>query len=77
MNYIKEFIKIFSDEPSFFSKKRIESGIAFAFGQLFLLVFFFYNLEQLTTTETIALSTLEFSISGYIINHIQKQKQFK
>lgn len=75
MKYLKELINIYSNKESFFSKKRIESGIAFALAQLFLIAFFFYYLDQLTTTEVVALSTLEFSISGYMINHIQRQKQ--
>ena len=75
MKYLRELINIYSNQPSYFSKKRIESGIAFAIAQMFLVVFFFYYLDQLTTTEVVALSTLEFTISGYMINHIQKQKK--
>lgn len=73
--YIKELIKMYSNEASFFSKKRVESGIAFTLAQIFLIVFFCHNLEQLTTTEIVAISSLEFTISGYMINQIQKQKK--
>jgi hypothetical protein len=30
---IKELVKLYSNEPSYFSKKRVESGIAFIVGQ--------------------------------------------
>lgn len=76
--YLKELIKMYSGKSdSYFSKKRIESGIAFIIGQIFLIIFFWYNLEVLTTTEILAISTLEFTISGYMINQIQKQKELK
>ena len=74
--YINELIKIYSSkEDSYFSKKRIESGIAFMLSQIGMITFFIYNLSTLTTYEAITLFSLEFAIAGYIVNHIQKQKK--
>jgi len=65
---------MYSSKPSYLSKKRVESGLAFAVGELGYIIYFIYNLDSLTTTEVIALSTLQFTIAGYLVNHIQKQK---
>jgi hypothetical protein len=40
---VRELIKMYSAEKSFFSKKRIESGIAFVIGQWGMI---FYLLEK-------------------------------
>ena len=58
---IKELIKLYGVEISYFSKKRVESGVAFLVGQFGMIYFLMVNIE--------------FAISGYIVSQIQKEKK--
>lgn len=71
---IKELIKIYSPKASFFSKKRIESGLAFIIAQWGMIFFLLQKYESLTMGEFILWAAAEFAVSGYIINKIQKEK---
>ena len=72
---IKELIKLYSNEPSYFSKKRVESGIAFLVGQFGLVYFLVINIDKLTTSDIALWAGIEFAIAGYIVNQIQKEKK--
>jgi hypothetical protein len=72
---IKELIKLYSNEPSYFSKKRVESGIAFIVGQWGMIYFLTQNIDKLTTSDIAIWAGVEFAIAGYIINQIQKEKK--
>ena len=72
---IKELIKLYSNEPSYFSKKRGESGIAFIVGQWGMIYFLTQNIDKLTTSDIAIWAGVEFAIAGYIINQIQKEKK--
>ena len=74
-----EILKIYSSQESFFSKKRIESGIAFLFAQIGMMTFLFINLNTMDTGDIIAWSAVEFGVSGYTVAQIQweKKKQTK
>ena len=73
--FITEIIKIYSSKPSFFSKKRIESGIAFIIAQWGMIFFLLEKHSVLTMTDLIMWAGVEFAISGYIIHQIQKEKK--
>lgn len=73
----RELLKVGSNKPSFFSKKRIESGIAF-----FVLQFgMFQSLEYLLSKEDTPMSEfaiwagIECVICGYTINKIEESKK--
>ena len=72
---IKELVKLYSNEPSYFSKKRVESGIAFIVGQWGMIYFLVKNIDKLTTSDIAIWAGVEFAIAGYIINQIQKEKK--
>ena len=72
---ITELIKIYSDKPSFFSKKRIESGVAFIIAQWGMVFFVLKKYPDLTMTDLIMWATVQFGVSGYIIYQIQKEKK--
>ena len=72
---IKELVKLYSNEPSYFSKKRVESGIAFIVGQWGMIYFLVKNIDKLTTSDIALWAGVEFAIAGYIINQIQKEKK--
>lgn len=72
---VKELIKLYSNEPSYFSKKRVESGIAFLVGQFGMVYFLVINIDKLTTSDIALWAGIEFAIAGYIVNQIQKEKK--
>ena len=72
---IAELVKQYSNENSFFSKKRVESGVAFLLGQWGLVYFLIVNIGKLTSSDIVLWSAVEFAIAGYIVNQIQKEKK--
>lgn len=74
--FFRELLKIYSSEPSFFSKKRIESSIAFIIAQAGMIIFFYYNYEVLDMSDFILWVSIEFAVSGYYVAQIQKQKKY-
>lgn len=72
---IKELINLYSNANSYFSKKRIESGIAFLVGQWGMIYFLVKNIDKLTTSDIALWAGVEFAIAGYIISQIQKEKK--
>lgn len=73
--FFSELNKIYSNQPSFFSKKRLESGIAFAIAQWGMIYFLLDKHSSLTMTDMLMWSGVEFAVAGYIIHQIQKEKK--
>jgi hypothetical protein len=71
----RELGKLYSLEKSYFSKKRVESGLAFIVGQIGMIFFLFKKYESLSMSDFIMWATLEFAIAGYLVNQIQKEKK--
>lgn len=72
---IKELMKIYSNEDSYFSKKRIESGVAFAVGQWGMIFFLLQKYDVMSDTDFGIWAGIEFAIAGYVLNQIQKEKR--
>lgn len=72
---LKELVNIGSEKKSFFSKKRIESGIAFLVAQWGMIYFLYENHSKLSATDIVMWAAAEFAVAGYMINHIQKEKK--
>lgn len=72
--FLTEIMNIYSTKKSFFSKKRIESGLAFIIAQWGMIFFLLQKYQVLTMGEFILWAGAEFAVSGYIINKIQKEK---
>lgn len=72
---IKELVKVFSNENSYFSKKRIESFVAFIVGQYGMIYFLINHIITMSTTDIAMWAGIEFFIAGYVINQIQKEKK--
>jgi len=72
--FIKEVGKIYSTENSYFSKKRIESGIAFVVGQWGMVYFLLQNINVMSSSDLAIWAGIQFTIAGYLVNHIQKEK---
>ena len=71
---VSEINKIYSNKESYYSKKRIESGIAFVIGQFGMIMFLLEKLPVMTSSDIALWAGIEFGISGYILNRIQKEK---
>ena len=76
--FIIELGKVGSNKPSFFSKKRIESGIAFfilQFGMLEMLAYLI-NKPETPMSEFGIWAGIELLICGYTMNKIEQAKAF-
>jgi hypothetical protein len=73
--FITEIINLYTGKPSYFSKKRVESGIAFFIGQWGMIYFVIENLPKMTTSDMVLWAGVEFAVSGYMVNQIQKEKK--
>ena len=71
---VTEIVNIYSNRDSFFSKKRIESGVAFIIGQWGMIEFFIKKVNTMTTTDLTMWAAIEFAIAGFMITQIQKEK---
>lgn len=72
---INEIRNIYSNKDSFFSKKRLESGVAFVIAQWGMIFFLLEKHTTLTMGEFLLWAAAEFAVSGYIINKIQQEKK--
>lgn len=71
---IKEFIKALSSKDSFFSKKRVESAVAFLIAQWGMVYYINTHITDLSMTDFILWVSVEFFVAGYIINKIEASK---
>jgi hypothetical protein len=75
--FIKETFNIFSSKPSYFSKKRMESGVAFIIAQFGMVYFLVKNVDKMNTYDICIWAATEFAVAGYMISHIQKEKKIE
>ena len=73
--FVRELGSLGSNKTSYFSKKRIESGIAFVIAQFGMLYFLLHNIQSMSTTDICVWATTEFAVAGYMISHIQREKK--
>ena len=73
--FFSELIAMYSGKPSYFSKKRIESGVAFIIAQWGMVFFLLEKHSTLSMGEFLLWAAAEFAVSGYIINKIQQEKK--
>lgn len=72
--FFTEIINIYSTKKSFFSKKRIESGIAFVIAQWGMIFFLLEKHINLSMGEFLLWAGAEFAVAGWMIHKIQKEK---
>jgi hypothetical protein len=72
---IKQLIALGSNNPSYFSKKRIESGIAFVVAQFGMIYFLVKNVGTMDVYDICIWATTEFAVAGYMISQIQREKK--
>ena len=74
---IKEAVKVYSGVPSFFSKKRIESGVAFIMLQCGMAFYITHKIDVMDMYDMGMWAGIEGTISGYMLNQIQREKRDK
>lgn len=74
---IRELGKIYSSEPSYFSKKRFESSIAFIIAQWGMIIYLYNNYQSLDMSDFLLWTASEFVIAGYYVTQIQREKSKK
>ena len=72
--FFKELMKIYSNEPSYFSKKRVESGIGFVIAEWGMIYFILQKIDNMTVTDFAIWASIQFVVAGYMVNQIQKEK---
>lgn len=75
--FFKEIMNLYSDKPSHFSKKRIESGIAFLIAQTGMIWYLLTHISTMDVYEFLMWAGAEFLIAGYTISQIQREKKNK
>ena len=71
---ITEFVKMYSNQDSFFSKKRFESGVAFVIMQWGMVYYLIHSMEKMTSSDLLIWAGIDAVICGYTLNQIQKEK---
>lgn len=72
---ITEIGKLYSSKNSFFSKKRIESGLAFLIAQFGMIYFLIKKMDILTINDLTVWAGIEFVVAGYTVAQIQSEKK--
>jgi len=72
--FFTEVMHVYSSQPSFFSKKRIESGIAFFISQWGMVYWLLLKSDVMTTSDFAMWAGIELAAAGYIITQIQREK---
>ena len=75
LNFL-EFKKVYSAQPSYYSKKRIESGIAFLVLQWGMISFLVYKIttDNMSMMDMTLWAGIEGVICGYTLNKIEAAK---
>ena len=75
--FFKELMYLWSDKPSFFSKKRVESSIAFIIAQAGMIWYLVTRMDTMDIYDFLMWAGAEFLIAGYTISQIQREKKSK
>lgn len=72
--FFTEIMKIYSTQDSYFSKKRVESGIGFVIAEWGMIFFLMKKYETMAMTDFAIWAGMQFVVAGYMVNQIQKEK---
>ncbi len=71
---VTEMRDIYSNRDSYFSKKRVESGIGFIIAEWGMIYFLLKKMDSMDIMTFGGWATIQFFVAGYIIKQIQKEK---
>lgn len=72
--FFTEIMNMYSSKPSFFSKKRVESGIAFFIAEWGMIHWLVNKYPDMTTSDFGIWAAIQLASAGYIVTQIQKEK---
>ena len=75
--FYTEIMNMYSAHDSYFSKKRVESVVAFLIAQFGMVFFLVKKIDTMDVYELSIWAGMEFLIAGYTVNQIQKEKKVK
>jgi len=75
--FYTEVMNMYSAHDSYFSKKRVESGIAFLIAQFGMVFFLIKKIDSMDVYELSVWAGIEFLIAGYTVSQIQREKSRK
>lgn len=75
--FVTEIMNMYSAHDSHFSKKRVESGVAFLIAQFGMVFFLVKKIDTMDVYELSIWAGMEFLIAGYTVTQIQKEKKNK
>ena len=75
--FFTEIMNMYSAHDSYFSKKRVESGVAFLIAQFGMVFFLVKKIDTMDVYELSIWAGMEFLIAGYTVTQIQKEKKNK
>lgn len=75
--FVTEILNMYSAKTSYFSKKRVESGVAFLIAQFGMTFFLLKKIDTMDVYELSIWAGMEFLIAGYTVTQIQKEKKDK
>lgn len=73
--FILEMGKTMSDEPSYFSKKRVQSWTLFIAAETTSIIWFCHHYTELGVYEMLAFTGAQFVYAGYQVRQIQLEKK--
>jgi hypothetical protein len=68
-------MKMYSNEDSYFSKKRFESSVAFVSATSIILGYVWLHRHTIGNSELLADAAILFGIAGYTVKQIQSEKK--
>lgn len=72
--FFTEIMNMYSSNPSFFSKKRVESGIAFFIAEWGMVHWLINKYPDMSTSDFGLWAAIQLASAGYIVTQIQKEK---
>lgn len=73
--FFTELLKMWSNEPSYFSKKRVESSILFITALILECWYLIGNMFNLTSDQFLMHFSAIMVFAGYTVSQIQKEKK--
>ena len=72
--FLRSIMEIYSSTDSFFSKKRVESGIAFIIAEFGMIFFLINKYDTMTMMDFAIWATVQFGVAGYMVKQIENSK---
>jgi hypothetical protein len=72
---VAEIAKIGSDQPSFFSQKRVQQLLAFIILEWGAIYWLIKKHDTMTTSDFVMWASVQCAVAGYALHQVQKEKK--